>query len=63
MKILCPIELNDECELYEFSLYIIRELHMNCELRITNRESASKEICNSHKIIINQSLNNFEAHA
>jgi len=29
---------NDEYELYEFSLYSIRELHTNHELRITNRE-------------------------
>jgi len=29
---------NGECELYEFSLYSIRELHTNHELRITNRE-------------------------
>jgi len=31
--------MNDECELYEFSLYTIRELHTNHELHITNRES------------------------
>jgi len=30
----------DECELYEFSLHTIRELHTNHELRITNREYA-----------------------
>jgi len=32
--------MNDECELYKFSLHIIRELHTNHELRITNREYA-----------------------
>jgi len=31
---------NDECELYEFSLHTIRELHTNHELPITNREYA-----------------------
>jgi len=31
---------NDECELYEFSLYTICELHTNHELCITNREYA-----------------------
>jgi len=31
---------NDECELYEFFLHTIRELHTNHELRITNREYA-----------------------
>jgi len=44
MKILYPIEwirmTNDDCELYEFSLHTIRELHTNHELRITNREYA-----------------------
>jgi len=31
--------MNDECELYEFSLRTIRELYANHELRIMNRES------------------------
>jgi len=31
---------NDECELYEFSLHTIRELHTNHKLCITNREYA-----------------------
>jgi len=31
---------NDKCELYEFSLHTIRELHTNQELRITNCEYA-----------------------
>jgi len=31
---------NDECELYEFFFYTIRELHTNHDLRITNREYA-----------------------
>jgi len=34
------ISANDECELYEFSLHTIRELHTNHKLRITNREYA-----------------------
>jgi len=32
--------MNDECELYKFSLHTIRELHTNHELHITNREYA-----------------------
>jgi len=35
-----PRMMNDECELYEFSLHTIRELHTNHKLRITNREYA-----------------------
>jgi len=41
--------MNDECELYEFSLHTIRELHTNHELRITNREYAHSCILISDK--------------